>query len=260
MSVATGEDHKDLFTNIPTKRQYVKLQEDIRVTYTGHAGFIVETPDVVIMVDPVVACRDENDPMHMTGYSELPPRIDYICLTHSHQDHTHFETLLQLRHKTSKILIPRNNGGTLADPSTKLMLQQLDFEPIEFEDLEALEIPGGSITSIPFLGEHGDLNIRSKSAWLVDAAIKKMFFGAESSCLDKHMYEHIHKAIGDLDMLAIGMECVGAPNTWMYGALYTDAVAKNIKETRRLNGANSAQAGDMAKIFNPKQNGTYLSG
>ena len=48
-------------------------------------------------------------------------KLDYISITHNHQDHYNLETLLQLRHKTGKLILPVNNGGTLPDPSMKLI-------------------------------------------------------------------------------------------------------------------------------------------
>lgn len=255
-----GLDYRELFSSSAPSHKYEKTTNELRIQYTGHAGFLVETPDSAVMIDPVIATRDERSSLYMIGYNELPEKIDFICLTHSHQDHVSLETLLQLRHKTDRVLVPKNNGGSLCDPSLKLMLQQLDFQVTEFEDLESVNISGGHITSIPFLGEHGDLNIRSKTAWLIELAGKKLFFGADSSCLDKNMYTHIHNIIGDVDLLAIGMECIGAPYTWLYGALYDKKVSKNIKDSRRLNGADSEQAEAIAKIFNPKQLYIYALG
>ena len=50
-------------------------------------------------------------------YDDLPDVIDYVLITHNHQDHILFETLLQLRHRIRTIIVPRNGGGALQDPS-----------------------------------------------------------------------------------------------------------------------------------------------
>jgi len=256
-----GLDYKSLFTDQAPKYSYTPLDQPYKLQYVGHAGFLLETPEVSILIDPVIASRDDNDPMHMISFSELPPRIDYLCLTHTHSDHVQLETLLQLRHKVGTVLVPKNSGGMLCDPSLKLMLNQLNFNVSEFEDLEALSNDNDvRITAIPFMGEHGDLNIRSKTAWLIEFAGKKLFFGADATCLDENVYKNIQQAIGDLDFLAIGLECVGAPFTWLYGALYTEKVPKNIKDSRRLNGCNAAQANKLINIFNPKQVVIYALG
>lgn len=260
MPLAGGLQYQDMFTPEPPSRRYEPVESGIRLQYIGHAGFLLETPDLAILVDPVIPSRGDKNPEQVLSFSELPPKIDYICLTHNHQDHVNFETLLQLRYKTDTILVPKNNGGTLSDPSIRLMLRQFNFNVVELDDLDEIAVPGGRIVSLPFLGEHGDLNVRSKTAWLMELHGKKIFFGADSSNLDPHMYRHIHSIVGDVDILAIGMECVGAPYTWLYGALTTKLVSKKIRDSRRLNGADFEQAAHMVETFNPQRVCIYALG
>ncbi|WDE02358.1 MBL fold metallo-hydrolase [Thalassomonas actiniarum] len=255
-----GVSYRELFTSEKPAINHVPVEEGVRLNYTGHAGFLIETKDVSILVDPIIASRETNDDDTMIGYSELPETIDYILLTHTHMDHANIETLLQLRYKTKKVVVPKNNGGSLADPSLRLMLQQLNFDVMEVDDLEEIVIPDGRIVSLPFLGEHGDLNIRSKAAWYIEAYGKKCFFGADSSNPDRNLYEQLGKIFTDLDVLAIGMECVGAPYTWAYGALHTKKVPKAIKNSRRLDGSDCEQALPMVKAFNAKQVCVYAIG
>ena len=255
-----GVSYRELFTSEKPQFDHVPVEDGVRLNYTGHAGFLIETKEVCIMVDPIIASRKSNTDDTMIGYSELPETIDYILLTHTHMDHANIEKLLQLRYKTKNIVVPKNNGGTLADPSLRLMLQELNFNVIEVDDLDEIEFPGGRIISLPFLGEHGDLNIRSKTAWYVEAYGKKCFFGADSSNPDRNLYERLGEIFTDLDVLAIGMECVGAPYTWAYGALHTKKVSKAIKNSRRLDGSDCEQALPMVKAFNAKQVFVYAIG
>lgn len=258
--VKGGFSYAELFTNEPSKYLYEPVTEGVRLQYTGHAGFMVQTPKITILIDPVIAARSDKYADEIIGFSELPPFIDYVCLTHNHQDHVSLETLLQIRYKIGSIIVPKNNGGSLPDPSIRLLLKQLNFNVIEVDDLDEISFTGGKIVSIPFLGEHGDINIRSKAAWLVEADSKKFFFGADSSNPETCMYQHIHDIIGDIDLLCIGMECVGAPYTWLYGALHTKVVSKSIKESRRLNGSDCEQALKMVDIFAPKDVYIYALG
>jgi len=250
----------DLFTQQAPKYRHVRVEDGVRVSYLGHAGFLLESPWLTIMVDPVIPSRSERDGAQLISFSELPPSIDYICLTHSHQDHVNIETLLQLRYKTNKVLVPKNNGGGLFDPSLKLMLQNLQFDVMEAEDLEEFQVTGGRIVAMPFLGEHGDLHIRSKTAWYFELHGRKFFFGADSCNLDSGLYGKLSAWYNDFDILAVGMECVGAPYTWLYGALTTRTVAKNIKNSRRLNGSDFEKAFPMVLAFNPKRVFVYALG
>jgi L-ascorbate metabolism protein UlaG (beta-lactamase superfamily) len=250
----------DLFTAAAPEHRHVPVTDGLRLQYLGHAGFLLETADVAIVVDPVIASRGEAFSDDVISFSQLPERIDYICITHNHQDHANIESLLQLRHKTNKILVPKNNGGSLSDPSLRLLLKQFGFDAIEMDDMDEIRVPGGRIVSVPFLGEHGDLNVRSKTAWYFELLGKRVFLGADSSNLDPTMYHHIAEYLGEVDVMAIGMECVGAPYTWLYGALHTKLVSKKIKESRRLNGSNFEQAHKIAEIFKPSRVFLYALG
>ena len=256
----SGLDMAELFTMEAPARRHEPVEAGVRLRYLGHAGFIVESSAVSIMIDPVLANCGSAATADVFSYGQMPPKVDFVCLTHNHQDHVHLETLLQLRHKVGAVLVPKNNGGTLADPSIRLMLKQIGFQVFEYEDLDEVHIPGGRVVAIPFLGEHGDLNIRSKTAWYIELLGRKFLFAADSTNLDERMYEKVGQLFPHVDVLAVGMECVGAPYTWLYGALYTQKIAKAVKESRRLNGSNFEQALPMVRAFDPKQVYVYAMG
>lgn len=260
VATAGALDYRELFTERRSKYERTPMNGGVRLEYTGHAGFLVQSANCAVLIDPVIASRAEGYADEVFGFSQLPPRIDFICLTHNHQDHVNLETLLQLRYKTDQVLVPKNNGGTLADPSIRLLLKQLGFCVTEVDDLEEIALPGGRITSIPFLGEHGDLNIRSKTAWLIEIDGRKCFFGADSANPDLALYENLREVLSDLDVFAIGMECVGAPYTWLYGALHTKVVPKVIKESRRLNGSDCKQALSIIRMLQPRRVFIYALG
>ena len=255
-----GIEIDSLFQMGSPMRKTAPVEEGVRLQYTGHAGFLIETPDFSMMVDPVIAPKHSDQQEAQFSYGDLPEKIDYVCLTHNHQDHVNIETLLQIRHLVGTVLVPKNNGGSLFDPSVKLLLSQLEFNVVEMDDLESMALPGGKLTAIPFLGEHGDLNIRSKTAWHVEVSDKKMFFGADSANPDMTLYERLQPYLADLDVFAIGMECVGAPYTWLYGALHTKAPTKQVRESRRLNGSDFDQAEPIIDLLKPRQVYIYALG
>lgn len=252
--------YEDLFTSEPDPRRSAPFAGGVQARYLGHAGFLIETAGATILIDPVIASRGAGYADDILSYSDLPARIDFVCLTHNHLDHVNIETLLQLRYKIGKVLVPKNNGGTIADPSIGMLLRQLGFDAVELDDLDETRFAGGHILSVPFLGEHGDINIRSKTAWSVHAAGRTLLFTADSCNLDPNLYRHLHEVIGPIDVLAIGMECVGAPFTWLYGALFTQKIEKNVKQSRRLNGSDSEQALAITRMLNPGQVLVYALG
>ena len=255
-----GLDYRLLFTAKPPKRSHQKSDSSLNVQYLGHAGLMIETSNTSLLIDPIIASHDEKIENDVFGFSQLPEKIDYIFLTHSHQDHACIESLLQLRHKVGSVVVPRNNAGAIADPSLKLMLKMLKFNVIELDELESVDLVDGKGVALPFLGEHGDLNIYSKAAWLFEVEGRRIFAGADTSILEKSLYQKIHSLYGDLDILAIGMECVGAPYTWIYGALCSTPIPQDIKNSRRLNGSDAQQAFELVKIFNPNKVYLYALG
>lgn len=260
LALSGGLSYRELFTSDAPRAPLPPPTGDaVHVRCLGHAGFIVQSGGTTVLVDPVVASR-ESEGEEVISYADLPPRIDYVCLTHAHPDHAHLETLLQLRHKIGRVLLPRNNGGTLVDPSLALILKELRFPVAALEELEEVPLPDGRIVSLPFLGEHGDLNIRTKTAWLFEMNGRKIVAAADSSNLSPEMYEHVRDIFGELDVLAIGMECVGAPYTWLYGALATSPVSREIRESRRLRGSDFEQAAKMVEILRPRHVLIYAMG
>lgn len=231
-----------------------------RWRYFGHACILLETRDVTVLLDPVLSYTYESDISRYT-YEDLPDVIDYVLITHNHQDHILFETLLQLRHRIRHIVVPRNGGGALQDPSLKLLLRQCGFQNvIEIAEMEDITFPHGSITALPFLGEHGDLNVLTKSAYLFRFGDHTLLFAADSCNISPEMYRHIHKEVGDVEALFLGMECDGAPMSWIYGPLLTQRVERQKDQSRRLAGSNYERALAMVNEFRCNEVYVYAMG
>jgi L-ascorbate metabolism protein UlaG (beta-lactamase superfamily) len=253
---------KTFFTTVPPQinpqRNY--SGDGVQVRYFGHATVLIETSDVTILTDPVVSYAVDAG-CERLSYQDLPEQIDYVVLTHNHQDHIMFETLLQIRAKVKHWVVPHNSGGDLQDPSIRLMMEQLGFDNvIELNEMQKLPIVGGAITGLPFLGEHGDLQISSKLAYHIKLKDKSVLCMADSNNLEPQLYRHIQKITGDVDCLFIGMECEGAPMSWLYGPLFTYPVSRKMDRSRRLNGSNCDRALKMIEQFNPSKVFIYAMG
>ena len=139
----------------------------VRWRYFGHACILIETQGISMLFDPVLSYTYESQISRFT-YADLPDSIDYVLITHNHQDHVLFETLLQIRHKVKNIIVPRNSGGHLQDPSLKLTLENCGFSNVqEISEMEEIRDGNVRITGLPFFGEHADLDITSKMAWAI---------------------------------------------------------------------------------------------
>ncbi len=232
----------------------------VRWRYFGHACILVETKDITMLFDPVIS-YDYPASIRRYTYDDLPDKIDYVLISHQHQDHVLFETLLQIRQKVGLFVVPKNRSGSLQDPSLKMILEQIGCRNvIEISELEEIPIPEGSITAVPFFGEHADLDIQTKSAYLVRKRGKSLLFAADSCAFDSALYRHLHSCLGDIDVIFLGMECDGAPLSWLYGPLLTEKLDRKMDQSRRLAGSNFDEARMLVDTFSPKEVYVYAMG
>jgi len=234
--------------------------DGVRIRYFGHACVLFESRNTSILTDPVVSYAYPGS-SERYSLADLPAVIDYLVITHNHQDHCMFETLLQLRHKIKQIIVPRNNGGGLADPSLKLVLRTIGFEHVsEIDEMESIKVPGGLITGLPFLGEHADLNIRTKIAYLIQLEGKSVLCAADSNNIEPRLYEHIQQLTGNVDIVFLGMECEGGPLSWLYGPLLTKPLARKLDQSRRLDGSDCRKGLGLVDCLKPAQVYVYAMG
>jgi L-ascorbate metabolism protein UlaG (beta-lactamase superfamily) len=233
---------RSFFTATAPKPAPAYTGPGVRWRYFGHASLLLEGGGVSVMLDPSVSYAYPNDLPRYT-YEDLPEQIDYVVITHNHQDHVMLETLLRLRSRIRTIVVPRNGGGGLQDPSLALQLRAVGFRNVvQLQELETLDFGPGSITGLPFFGEHGDLDIQAKLGQAIRFGRHSMLFATDSCAIEPALYRHVRKFIGPVDSLFIGMECDGAPMSWVYGPLMSVPISRAMDQARRLNGSHADQA------------------
>ncbi|MDY6944891.1 MAG: MBL fold metallo-hydrolase [Pseudomonadota bacterium] len=263
LGIATQDRKRfeSFFSGVPAPAQRVHGDNhSIRWRYFGHACVLVEYAGQSILIDPVARYGYSDG---VSGYSiaDFPERIDYVLITHNHQDHLILEMLLQLRHKVGTVVVPPCAAGSLQDPSTRLLLRQLGFKRvIELGVMESIPLEDGEIVGLPFLGEHGDLDIRSKLAYLVRLSGKTFVFAADSCNIEPRLYELLRDVLGPVDSLFVGMECDGAPLSWVYGPLLTTAVPRREDQSRRTAGSDCAQAWSIVETLRCRHVYVYAMG
>lgn len=231
----------------------------VRLRYFGHACVLVEWKGVSILTDPWLGMATPEGVEHLS-YQDLPEKIDFALITHAHHDHFVAETLLRLRHKIECLVVPRTFSMFYADTSLRLMAQKMGFKNVmELEALDSIKLPDGEITAIPFLGEHADL-AHGKVGYIVRAGKQQILFAADSNCLEKRIYEHIRKVVGPIETVFLGMECVGAPLSWMYGTFLPSKLQRQHDQSRRTKGCNARAALDLLETVGSKRVYIYAMG
>ncbi len=253
---------KSFFTEEKPKKYERYTGDGIRTRYFGHACVLVETKEMSILVDPVISYDGYETDVNRYTINDLPEEIDYVLITHNHQDHVLLETLLQLRHCIKKVVVPSSGKGNLQDPGLRLMFEHIGFDNIiELDDMQSIKLDKCTITGLPFLGEHSDLDVRSKLCFHVELHNKfRVLFVADSRNVEPMLYQRIHSLIGDIDVLFLGMECDGAPLSWLYGPLMTEDLPREQDQSRRLAGCDFMQGNSLIEIFNPKNVFVYAMG
>jgi L-ascorbate metabolism protein UlaG (beta-lactamase superfamily) len=213
-----------------------------RIQYIGHACVLVSTGRENLLFDPLLSYRFPGQSPRFT-LRDLPRTIDCAVVTHAHRDHYVIETLLQIRERTTRLVLPRTSPGDILDPALDLMSRRFGFDKVvAMQPFETLELASCRLQTMPFLGEHGDLDVHSRLGYRLELEDQTIVFLADSNNLDPMLYEHIRELYGPADTAFIGLECEGAPVSWAYGPLLFGAVSRNMDQSRRTGGSNAARA------------------
>jgi hypothetical protein len=113
---------------------------------------------------------------------------------------------------------------------------------------------------LPFTGEHGDLAVTAKAVYRVSLDGHAMLIAADSCNVDPRLYDHVHDAVGDVEAMFVGMECVGAPVSWIYGPLFPRKLDRAMDKSRRLAGSHYDQVMCLVERFNCQELYVYAMG
>ncbi len=234
--------------------------DGLRLRYFGHACVLLEGKGVSILTDPFVSTIPKQAGIDRLTFKDLPAQIDYVLITHGHHDHFVFESLLRLRHRIDTLVVPRSSGVFHGDLSLKQIAQKLGFKRVqEVDTLESISFSGGKITSIPFFGEHCDL-LHAKSGYVVSLGEEQVLFAADSCCLDKRVYENVKNIVGPISTVFIGMECIGAPLSWVYAPLLPIKPERSHDQSRRSHANDAVSAFNLLQAVGARRAYVYALG
>lgn len=181
-----------------SEKESVQLLNSIsgdRITWLGHASFLIKIGKVTILTDPFLT--EFASPVSWAGprrfvepgisLDKLPP-IDIVIVSHNHYDHLDDETINQLKNKENiQIIVPLGLKQFFTDRGYK-KIAELDWE-------ESITTGGLELTSLPSVHDSArttnDNNKTLWANWAIASSSKRVLFIGDTG-----YSETIYKKIG----------------------------------------------------------------
>lgn len=126
-------------------------EERMLITFLGHAGFLVETADAIVLADPWLSPEGAFDSAWMQfpqnhhladvvrEKMETTPKARYVYLSHEHKDHFDPAFLDSIRRRDFTLVIPKFQRTEMRDVLASYGAKEL----LVVEDGERIPLPGG---------------------------------------------------------------------------------------------------------------------
>jgi L-ascorbate metabolism protein UlaG (beta-lactamase superfamily) len=183
-----------------------------RITYVGHASFLIQTGGRNILLDPIwskraspfrfVGPKRVNDPG--IAFGDLPP-IDAVLVTHGHYDHLDLATLSRLAaaHRP-RIITPLGNDTIMRNHDPTIAAEGCDWG-------QRVDVGGGLVVT-PIATRHwsarnlSDRNMALWASFVIETPAGRLYFVGDSGYGDGRHFRGARERHGPfrLAILPIG--------------------------------------------------------
>ena len=180
--------------------------ESWRISYVGHASWLVQTAGLNLLLDPVwsrraspfrmVGPRRVNDPG--IAFANLPP-IDAVLVSHAHYDHLDLPTLSRLAaaHR-ARVITPLGNDTIMRNHDPSIAAEACDWD-------QSVKIGDGiAVTAVPTRHWSArNLSDRNMSLWasfVIEAPGGRIYFVADSGYGDGIYFRRVRDRYGPLEL------------------------------------------------------------
>jgi N-acyl-phosphatidylethanolamine-hydrolysing phospholipase D len=182
---------------------------EVRITWIGHATFLIQTSTANLLTDPIWSPRASPvswaGPLRLTppgiAFEDLPP-IDAVLLSHDHYDHLDAATIRRIAKTFPHVqwVAPLGHAPLLEELGARIV-HELDWWGVA-------EINGARITGVP--AQHWSRRFRTRPGerlwcgYVIDADVGRILFGGDSGY--GPMFRDIARQLGPfaINILPVG--------------------------------------------------------
>jgi N-acyl-phosphatidylethanolamine-hydrolysing phospholipase D len=168
--------------------QLLNSIEDDRITWLGHASFLIKTAEVSILTDPFLSTY--ASPVSWAGpkrFVDLPipinklPAIDIVIVSHNHYDHLDDETVRSLNNK--------DNIHVVVPLGLKPFFTERGYNKVtELDWGQSVSIKGIQLTAEPAVHDSArgafDVDKTLWASWVIESPQQRILFIGDSAYSD----------------------------------------------------------------------------
>jgi len=178
----------------------------LRISYVGHASFLLQTAGLNILLDPVWSKRASpfrfigpkrvNDPG--IAFADLPP-IDIVLVSHGHYDHLDLDTLSRLRagHRP-RVITPLGNDTIMRNRDPAIAAEAYDWnDRVALSERVAATLVPTRHWSARNLS---DRNMSLWASFVIEAPGGRVYFVADSGYGEGRHFRTVRERHGPLQL------------------------------------------------------------
>jgi len=203
-------DHAARANEVPIRTLDPKMlaskPDGLRISWLGHATFLIQLGDVNILTDPIFS--DRASPLSFTGpqryvrhvidYRKLP-KIDYVVISHNHYDHLD-QTAIDILGSVPMYLVPLKLKAWFTDAGVHPdRVREMDWwDKAEFSNARFQAQPSQHWSARSFFDRRETL----WATWRMELGGRSVWFAGDTGYNDKQ-FKEIGEATGGVDVALI---------------------------------------------------------
>ncbi|GAA5221921.1 MBL fold metallo-hydrolase [Membranihabitans marinus] len=214
--VPNDRPKKDLKANKIDSAAVAQYQGKARLIWYGHSSFLLQMDGKNMLIDPMFS--EVAAPHPWLGSkrfnSEFPleveklPQIDAVIFSHDHYDHLDYQSVLKLKNKTLRFIVPLGVGVHLEawGVSSNKIIEMDWWEETQIDSLKFVCTPAQHFSGRKLNNRQSTL----WSSWVIQSATENIYFSGDSGYAP--FFSEIGEKYGPFDIALL--ECGQYNELW----------------------------------------------